>query len=243
MRNIKLTIQYNGQNYCGWQKQNDSLGIQGTIEKAIDDITKEKVKIIGSGRTDAGVHALGQVANFNTDCDIPIEKIPNALNSKLPKDISIIAAEEKDMDFHSRYSAKGKRYRYMIYNNSYRTPIYNNISYFVKYNLDIEKMKKEAKALVGTHDFKGFMSSGSSVKDTVRTIYDIQIFNQDDLIIIEVEGNGFLYNMVRILVGTLVDIGRGKIETDMLSIIKSKSRSMAGHTAPAHGLFLKKVDY
>ncbi|WP_373600678.1 tRNA pseudouridine(38-40) synthase TruA [Paraclostridium bifermentans] len=243
MRNIKLTIQYNGQNYCGWQKQNDSLGIQGTIEKAIEDITKEKVKIIGSGRTDAGVHALGQVANFNTDCNIPIEKIPNALNSKLPKDISIIAAEEKNMDFHSRYSAKGKRYRYMIYNNSYRTPIYNNISYFVKYNLDIEKMKKEAKALVGTHDFKGFMSSGSSVKDTVRTIYDIQIFNQDDLIIIEVEGNGFLYNMVRILVGTLVDIGRGRIDIDMLSIIKSKSRSMAGHTAPAHGLFLKKVDY
>ncbi len=243
MRNIKLTIQYNGQNYCGWQKQNDSLGIQGTIEKAIYDITKEKVKIIGSGRTDAGVHALGQVANFNTDCDIPIEKIPNALNSKLPKDISIIAAEEKDIDFHSRYCAKGKRYRYIIYNNSYRTPIYNNISYFVKYDLDIEKMKKEAKALVGTYDFKGFMSSGSSVKDTVRTIYDIQIFNQDDLTIIEVEGNGFLYNMVRILVGTLVDIGRGRIETDMLSIIKSKSRSMAGHTAPAHGLFLKKVDY
>ena len=243
MRNIKLTIQYNGKNYCGWQKQNNSLGIQGTIENAIKEITKEEVKIIGSGRTDAGVHALGQVANFNTNCNIPIEKIPNALNSKLPKDISIINAQEMDLEFHSRYSAKGKKYRYMIYNNPYRSPIYNNISYFVKYDLDLEKMKKEAKALIGTHDFKGFMSSGSSVVDTVRTIYDIQIFKQEDLIIIEVEGNGFLYNMVRILVGTLVDIGRGRIDINMLSIIESKSRSMAGHTAPAHGLFLKKVDY
>lgn len=243
MRNIKLTIQYNGKNYCGWQKQNDSLGIQGTIEKAIKEITKEDVKIIGSGRTDAGVHALGQVANFNTSCNIPVEKIPGALNSKLPKDIAIIEAQEMDLDFHSRYSAKGKRYRYLIYNNAYRSPIYNNISYLVKYDLDFEKMEKEAKALIGTYDFKGFMSSGSSVKDTVRTIYDIDISRQEDLIIIEVEGNGFLYNMVRILVGTLVDIGRGRIDIDMLSIIESKSRSMAGHTAPAHGLFLKKVDY
>jgi tRNA pseudouridine38-40 synthase len=243
MRNIKLTIQYNGKNYCGWQKQNDSLGIQGTLESAIKEITKEEVKIIGSGRTDAGVHALGQVANFSTNCNIPIEKIPNALNSKLPKDISIINAQEMDLEFHSRYSAKGKKYRYMIYNSLYRSPIYNNISYFVKYDLDLEKMKREAKALIGTHDFKGFMSSGSSVVDTVRTIYDIQIFKQEDLIIIEVEGNGFLYNMVRILVGTLVDIGRGRTDINMLSIIESKSRSMAGHTAPAHGLFLKKVDY
>ncbi|MGL5642633.1 MAG: tRNA pseudouridine(38-40) synthase TruA [Paraclostridium sp.] len=243
MRNIKLTIQYNGENYCGWQKQNDSLGIQGNIEKAIKEITKEDVKINGSGRTDAGVHALGQVANFNTNCNIPIDKIPNALNSKLPKDIVIINAEEKELDFHSRYCAKGKRYRYMIYNNPYRSPIYNNISYFVKYDLDFEKMKQEAKSMIGTYDFKGFMSSGSSVVDTVRTIYDIEVSRQEDLIVIEVEGNGFLYNMVRILVGTLVDIGRGRIDTDMLSIIKSKTRSMAGHTAPAHGLFLKKVDY
>lgn len=243
MRNIKLTIQYNGKNYCGWQKQNNSLGVQGTIEQAIKEITSEDIKITGSGRTDAGVHALGQVANFNTESSIPIEKIPSALNSKLPKDISIINAEEMPLDFHSRYCAKGKTYRYMIYNNSYRTPIYNNISYFVKYDLDLEKMQKEAKSLIGTYDFKGFMSSGSSVKDTVRTIYDIQIIKQEDLIVIEVQGNGFLYNMVRIIVGTLVDIGRGRINSDMSSIIESKSRSMAGHTAPAQGLFLKKVDY
>ena len=243
MRNIKLTIQYNGKGYCGWQKQNDSLGIQGNIEKSIKDLTNENVKIIGSGRTDAGVHALAQVANFNTECNIPIEKIPNALNSKLPKDIVIINAEEVSLDFHSRYSAKGKRYRYIIYNSRYRTPIYNDISYFVKYDLDFEKMKKEAKSLIGTHDFKGFMSSGSAVKDTVRTIYDIDVSKQEDLIVIEIEGNGFLYNMVRIIVGTLVDIGRGRIDNNMATIIQSKLRSMAGHTAPAHGLFLKKVDY
>ncbi|WP_250672903.1 tRNA pseudouridine(38-40) synthase TruA [Paraclostridium ghonii] len=243
MRNIKLTIQYNGKKYCGWQKQNNSLGIEGNIEQAIKDITNEIVKINGSGRTDAGVHALGQVANFNTNSNIPIEKIPKALNSKLPKDIVIINAEEVDLGFHSRYLSKGKRYRYIIYNSQYKSPIYSDISYFVKYDLDFEKMKKEAKSLVGTYDFKGFMSPGSSVKNTVRTIYDIEISRHEDLIVIEIEGNGFLYNMVRIIVGTLVDIARGRIDKSMLSIIESKLRSEAGHTAPAHGLFLKKVDY
>ena len=243
MRNIKITIQYNGKNYCGWQKQNNSPGIQGTIEKAIFDITREEVKITGSGRTDAGVHALGQVANFKTNSQIPVDRIPNALNAKLPKDISIVKAEEVDEDFHSRYSAKKKTYRYQVYNSLYRSPIYADISYPVKYDLDIDKMKKEAKSLIGTYDFKGFMSSGSSVTDTVRTIYNIEVSKSEDLIIIEIEGNGFLYNMVRIIAGTLVDIGRGRITENMSTIIKSKSRSMAGHTAPAHGLFLKKVDY
>lgn len=243
MRNIKITIQYNGKNYCGWQKQNNSPGIQGTIEKAIFDITREEVKITGSGRTDAGVHALGQVANFKTNSQIPVDRIPNALNAKLPKDISIVKAEEVDEDFHSRYSAKKKTYRYQIYNSLYRSPIYADISYPVKYDLDIDKMKKEAKSLIGTYDFKGFMSSGSSVIDTVRTIYNIEVSKSEDLIIIEIEGNGFLYNMVRIIAGTLVDIGRGRIAEKMSTIIESKSRSMAGHTAPAHGLFLKKVDY
>ena len=243
MRNIKITIQYNGKNYCGWQKQNNSPGIQGTIEKAIFDITREEVKITGSGRTDAGVHALGQVANFKINSQIPVDRIPNALNAKLPKDISIVKAEEVDEDFHSRYSAKKKTYRYQIYNSQYRSPIYADISYPVKYDLDIDKMKKEAKSLIGTYDFKGFMSSGSSVIDTVRTIYNIEVSKSEDLIIIEIEGNGFLYNMVRIIAGTLVDIGRGRITEKMSTIIESKSRSMAGHTAPAHGLYLKKVDY
>ncbi|MGL5692479.1 MAG: tRNA pseudouridine(38-40) synthase TruA [Peptostreptococcaceae bacterium] len=243
MRNLKIKIQYNGSNYCGWQKQPDSLGIQGTIEKAIYEITKEEVKITGSGRTDAGVHALGQVANFKLNSSIPADKLPNALNAKLPKDIVIIDCEEVDEEFHSRYSAKGKRYKYLIYNSAYRSPIYKDISYHVKYDLDFDKMFYEAKKLIGTHEFKGFMSSGSSVVDTVRTIYDIEITKNEELITIEVEGNGFLYNMVRIIVGTLVDIGRGRIKNNLTDIINSKSRSETGHTAPAHGLFLKKVDY
>ena len=243
MRNLKLTIQYDGSKYCGWQKQPNSSGIQGTIEYAIYEITKEKVNITGSGRTDAGVHALGQVANFKTNSTIPAARIPDALNAKLPKDISIIDCQEVSEDFHSRYSATGKIYRYLIYNKPYRSPLYKDTSYHVRYDLDIQKMRLEAKSLLGTYDFKGFMSSGSSVKDTVRTIRDITIEEKEDLIVIEVEGNGFLYNMVRIIVGTLVDIGRGRIDKSMEEIIASQDRGEAGHTAPAHGLFLKKVHY
>lgn len=243
MRNIKITVQYNGSNYCGWQEQPNALGIQGNIEYAIKEITKEKVKVNGSGRTDAGVHAIGQVANFKTKSKIDVSKIPDALNSKLPKDISIIDAEEVDEDFHARYSAKGKIYRYLVYNSRYRNPILKDISYQVKYDLNFDKMKKEAESLIGTHDFCGFMSSGSSVKDTVRTIKNVKIEKEGDLIVFEFEGNGFLYNMVRIISGTLIDIGRGKIEENMEEIIKSKNRSKAGHTAPGHALFLKKVFY
>lgn len=243
MKNYKITIQYNGSNYCGWQKQPNSLGIQGNIENAIYEITKEKVKLIGSGRTDAGVHALGQVANFSLNSDISFDKIPNALNSKLPKDISIIDCVLVDENFHSRYSAKGKTYRYLIHNSSFRNPIYKDISYQVKYDINIEKMKEEAKYLLGKHDFIGFMSSNSQVKDTTREIYDISFLYIDDILCIEITGNGFLYNMVRIIIGTLVDIGRGKINISLKDIISSKDRNMAGHTAPAHGLFLKKVYY
>lgn len=243
MRNIKITVQYNGANYCGWQEQPNSPGIQGNIEYAIKEITGEKVKINGSGRTDAGVHALGQVANFKIESQIPVNRIPDALNSKLPKDISIIDAEEVEDEFHARYSAKGKIYKYLVYNSRYRNPILKDISYQVKYDLDFEKMKKEAESLIGTYDFCGFMSSGSSVKDTVRTIKSVKIEKQDDLIVFEFEGNGFLYNMVRILSGTLIDIGRGRITESLEDIIKSQDRSKAGHTAPGHALFLKKVFY
>lgn len=243
MRNIKITVQYDGTNYCGWQEQPNSLGIQGNIEYAIKEITGEKVKINGSGRTDAGVHAIGQVANFKIESNIKAAQIPDALNSKLPKDISVVKAEEVDEEFHARYSAKGKIYRYLVYNNRYRNPILKDISYQVKYDLDFDKMEKEAKSLIGTHDFCGFMSSGSSVKDTVRTIRDVKIEKEGDLIVFEFEGNGFLYNMVRIISGTLIDIGRGKINESMEEIIKSKNRSKAGHTAPGHALFLKKVFY
>lgn len=243
MRNIKITVQYNGKNYCGWQSQPDSVGIQGAIENAYYEIAKEKIKVIGSGRTDSGVHALGQVANFTTDSCISADKIPNALNAKLPKDISVVEAEDVVEDFHARYSAKSKCYRYMIHNNRYRNPIVSGISYQVKYDLDFDKMVRESKSLIGTHDYKGFMSSGSQVKSTVRTIYDLRLEKKEDMIVLEIEGNGFLYNMVRIIIGTLVDIGRGRITEPLSEVIESKDRGKSGHTAPACGLFLKKVFY
>ncbi|KXZ39015.1 tRNA pseudouridine38-40 synthase [Alkalithermobacter thermoalcaliphilus JW-YL-7 = DSM 7308] len=243
MINVRLTIQYDGTNYAGWQRQKNAVSIQQIIEEAIFSITKEKVNLISSGRTDSGVHALEQVANFLTNTKIPLKSIPKAINSKLPPDIRIISADEVSLDFHSRYSAIKKRYKYIMTNFSFEMPLYRNYAYNIPYKLDIEKMKQQAKSLIGTHDFVGFMGSGSSVKDTVRTIYDIDLYKKDDFIILEVEGNGFLYNMVRIIVGTLVDIGRGKINEDLTLIIESKDRNKAGHTAPAKGLFLKKVYY
>lgn len=243
MRNIMITIQYDGSNYCGWQKQNNGLGIQDIIQKSIYKITKENVDLTSSGRTDAGVHALGQVANFKTNSKIPIQKVPSAINSSLPEDICIIDAKEVSEGFHSRYSANKKRYKYVIYNNKYKNPIYRRYSYHVKYDLDFEKMKDESKYLIGEHDFVGFMSSGSSVKSTIRTIYDVELKKEGEIITIEVEGNGFLYNMVRIIAGTLVDIGRGNITESLKNIIESRERNRAGHTAPPTGLFLKKVYY
>ncbi|MDR1773291.1 MAG: tRNA pseudouridine(38-40) synthase TruA [Clostridioides sp.] len=243
MRNIKILVQYNGKNYCGWQSQPEKLGISGEIERAFFVIANEKIKLIGSGRTDAGVHATGQVANFKCESNIEVRKIPDALNAMLPKDISIIKAEEVNENFHSRYSAKKKKYKYIINNSRYRNPIISDYSYQVKYDLDVEKMKEEAKNLLGSHDFCSFMSSGSSVKDTVRTIESVNLNMKENIIEFEIVGNGFLYNMVRIIVGTLVDIGRGKIEISMKEIIENKSRGTAGHTAPPQGLFLEEVLY
>lgn len=243
-KNIKIVVSYNGKNYCGWQKQKDSLGIQGELEYACKKVFNQKeIEIIGSGRTDSGVHALGQVANFLVDTTIPVEKIPEILNNNLPKDIAVLNAEEVDIDFHSRYSAHRKTYGYYIYPSRIRNPFYKDLSYQVKYELDVEKMKREIKYLEGKHDFCGFMSSGSSVKTTVREIYRADLFEEKGRIVVELEGNGFLYNMVRIVVGTIVDIGRGRITESLEDIIKSKDRNRAGHTAPAQGLFLKNVKY
>ncbi len=243
-KNYKILVSYDGSKYCGWQKQKDSLGIQGELEYAAKNIFNLKnIEITGSGRTDAGVHALGQVANFRTSTTIPIEKIPEVFNNNLPKDISVLEASIVEDVFHARHSAKGKTYRYQIYQSRIRSPFLKDYSYQVKFDLDLKKMKEEIKSLEGVHDFAGFMSSGSSVKSTVREIYRADIFTYDDLLVIELEGNGFLYNMVRIIVGTLVDIGRGSIKEKLCDIIESKDRKRAGHTAPPQGLFLKKVKY
>ena len=245
MRNIKLVIEYDGKEFNGWQKQPNKLNIQGTIEKAIETITKEKVDLIASGRTDAGVHALGQVANFKTNSNIPIDKFAIAINSNLKKSIIIKSAEEVDERFHSRLSCKKKTYRYIINNSKYGTAIYRNLETCIKEKLNIEKMKEAIKYFEGEHDFKAFKASGTSSKSSVRTIYKAEVIEKEnDRIYIELTGNGFLYNMVRIIVGTLVEVGIGRIKPeDIKKIIESKDRKNAGKTLPPQGLYLLKVDY
>lgn len=244
MRNIKLTIEYDGKCYNGWQKQPNKLNIQGEIERAIYNITKEEVDLIGSGRTDAGVHALGQVANFKTNSEISIEKLPLAINSQLKNSIVMKEAEEVDERFHSRYNAKHKTYRYIINNSKCGTAIYRNLEYSYPFKLDAEKMKQASKYFEGEHDFKAFKSSGTSSKNSVRTIYKAIVKQEGEKIIIELTGNGFLYNMVRIISGTLLDVGLGKIRPEEIpEIIESKDRQRAGKTLPAHGLYLVEVKY
>ncbi len=245
MRNIKLTIEYDGKDFNGWQKQPDKLNIQGTIEKAIEQITGEVVDLNASGRTDRGVHALGQVANFKTNSNLPIEKFPIALNSNLKKSIRIKQAEEVEENFHSRLSCKRKTYRYVINNSQYGTAIYRNLETHIPMKLDIEKMQEAVKYFVGEHDFKAFKASGTSSKSSVRTIYDAKVIKMpDDKIWIELTGSGFLYNMVRIISGTLVEVGMGKIEPkEIEDIIKSQKRENAGKTLPPQGLYLVNVEY
>ena len=244
MRNIKLTIEYDGKDFNGWQKQPKKLNIQGEIERAISEITGEEMELIASGRTDAGVHALAQVANFKTNSNIPVEKWPLALNTKLKRSIRIINAEEVDERFHSRYNCKKKTYRYIINNSKYGTAIYRNLEYNFSENLDVEKMNEAAQFFIGEHDFKGFKASGTSSKSSVRTIYEAKVFKNGNRIIIELTGNGFLYNMVRIIAGTLIDVGTGKIKPEEIEdIINSGDRTRAGKTLPPNGLYLVKVEY
>ncbi len=244
MRNIKLTIEYDGKDFKGWQKQPNKPNIQGEIERAIYNITKEEVDLIGSGRTDAGVHALGQVANFKTNSNIPIEKLALAINSQLKNSIIIKKAEEVDERFHSRYNAKHKTYRYIINNSPCGTAIYRNLEYCFPIKLDVAKMQEAAKYFEGEHDFKAFKSSGTSAKNSVRTIYNASVKQEGEKIIIELTGNGFLYNMVRIISGTLLDVGLQKIKPEEIkNIIEEKDRQKAGKTLPAHGLYLVEVKY
>lgn len=244
MRNIKIIIEYDGKSFNGWQKQPDKLNIQGEIEKAIEEITGEKVDLIGSGRTDAGVHSLGQTANFKTNSKIETEKFARAINSKLKKSIVIKSAEEVDERFHSRYSVKSKTYRYIINNSENGTAIYRGLEYHVPMKLDYEKMNEAIKYFKGEHDFKAFKASGTSSKSSVRTILDGEVRKEGERIIIEITGTGFLYNMVRIISGTLLDVGLGKIKPEEITnIIESQDRTKAGKTLPAHGLYLLKVEY
>jgi len=245
MRNIKLVIEYDGKDFNGWQKQPNKLNIQGTIEQAIKQITGEEVELMASGRTDSGVHAIGQVANFKTNSNLPTEKFPIAINSNIKKSIIIKSAEEVDERFHSRLTCKRKTYRYIINNSKYGTAIYRNLETHIPIKLDVEKMKKAIKYFEGEHDFKAFKASGTSSKSSIRTIYKAEVCEkEDERIWIELTGNGFLYNMVRIISGTLVDVGLGKILVeDVPKIIESRKRENAGKTLPPQGLYLVNVEY
>ena len=244
MRNIRLVIEYDGKSFNGWQKQPNKLNIQGEIERAIEELTGEKIDLIASGRTDAGVHALGQVANFRTESNIPTDKFAIAINSKLKKSIVIKSAEEVDEKFHSRYSVKEKTYRYTINNSKYGTALFREMEYHYPIKLNVEKMKEAIKYFEGEHDFSAFKASGTSSKSSVRKIFKAEVVESNERIYIELTGNGFLYNMIRIIAGTLIDVGVEKIKPEeIINIIESKDRKQAGKTLPPQGLCLIEVKY
>lgn len=251
MRNIKLTIEYDGTNYSGWQiqqKRPQSLGkektIQGIIEKALEQILQERIRLTGAGRTDAGVHALGQVANFKTKSKMPMAAMQRALNALLPKDIVIIDIEEARPDFNARFDARSKTYRYQILNRHYSTAFDRLYQCHIPYRLEVRQMKREARALSGRHYFKSFQAADKKERMSVRNIRRISIRKDGPVINIEIEANGFLYNMVRNIVGTLIEIGRGKFPPgSMRRILRAKDRTLAGPTAPAKGLSLIQVKY
>ena len=279
MRNIRLTLAYDGSNYVGWQVQPNGVSVQAVVEKAIFDLTGEQSKVIAAGRTDSGVHALGQVANFESESTIPADKFPAALQQYLPHDIVVGMAEEVAADFHATYSAKSKRYRYVIHNSRVNNPFIRNYAYHYCGELDSVAMHQAAQELLGTHDFRCFESHFPNKATSVRTIREAKInrysecpicygefgavpekrgltpsckasdpFFQPqmdgDFIWFDVVADGFLYNMVRAIVGTLIKVGRHVWSgSDIRRIIENQNRSEAGDTAPAHGLYLVHVNY
>lgn len=241
---IRLIVEYDGTNYAGWQRQKNGLSVQQALEEAFERASGERVSITGAGRTDAGVHALAQVAHFDTQCTIPPEKISYAINMYLPRDIRVKRSEQAADDFHARFNACGKTYRYTIYNAPHPSAIYRNLSCHISGSLDLDAMRSAAAYLIGTHDFASFCAAGSEVKDTVRTIHALAITEELPFIHIEVTGSGFLYHMVRIIAGTLIDIGLSRIPPErMQEVLNKKDRNAASSTAPAQGLTMLKVYY
>jgi tRNA pseudouridine38-40 synthase len=244
MRNIKLILEYEGTNYAGWQKQNNVMTIQQKLEGIIEIVTGQFSEVIGSSRTDSGVHARGFVCNFITESNIPDKNFKKALNAYLPEDIVVVKSEEVDINFHARFCSIGKRYVYTVLNAEQRHVLGRNYMYFFHRKLNIKDMEKAAQYFIGTHDFSAFRKSGSSVKTSVRTIKELSIIKNGDLITFNINGDGFLYNMVRIIVGTLLDVGVGRFKPEYITeIIKSKDRSNAGKSVPATGLCLEEVFY
>lgn len=245
MRNIKIIIQYDGSRYKGFQRlQDNDMTIQGKIEAVLSKMTNEDIEIIGSGRTDMGVHAYGQVANFKTDSDMNLNKMKKYLEEYLPEDIVIKSLEEVSDRFHSRYNAKSKTYLYKIDNNSYQSPFLRKYSTYIGKKLDLDAMKKASEVLVGEHDFTSFCSSKSKKKSNIREVYSISIQEKEGIVSIYIDGNGFLYNMVRIIVGALIEVGLGKKSTeDIKNMLEAKDRTKSSETAPSKGLYLYRVMY
>ncbi len=245
MRNIKIIVEYDGTCYHGWQRQPNGITIQQVLEEKISTITQEKIKVIGSGRTDAGVHAINQVANFKTKSLIGVSNLLRGINSLLPKDIVVKELSEVDDGFHARYDARSKVYSFNIYNSCIRSALYRNYSWNIYDPLNVNAMREAIILLKGTHDFSSFCGANDDASNHIRTVIDVSIETKGDhMISITIEANGFLRHMVRNIVGTLVDAGKGKLtSTEFLEIMECKDRTKAGMTAPPQGLFLKEVRY
>ena len=253
-RNILLTIEYDGTNFSGWQRQPSVRTVQGTLEEALSRVCRVPIQIHGTSRTDAGVHALGQRASFKGDFGIPTDRLKPALNNMLDggmnkrtkgSDVRVVDVQEMPENFHARFDSKGKKYRYVIDCSEDVNIFRRNYCYPVKSGLDTDAMRKGAEHIVGTHDFACFQAAGGNLRETtVRTVNSLEIIEEGKELHVEISGDGFLYNMVRIIVGTLVEIGQGKMQPDSVKdIIESCDRQKAGHTAPAEGLYLVEIYY
>ncbi|MCI8371373.1 MAG: tRNA pseudouridine(38-40) synthase TruA [Lachnospiraceae bacterium] len=244
MRRIMLIVAYDGTNYCGWQVQPNGITIEGVLNRELSRILKEEIKVIGASRTDAGVHALGNTAVFDTSARIPADKVALALNQGLPDDIRIQHSMEVAPDFHPRHCESRKVYEYHVYNHSFDNPIGRQYHYFVHRPLEISAMQEAAAYFVGTHDFKSFCNIHTCVETTTRTIYECRVEKEQYKITIHIEGNGFLYNMVRIIAGTLIEVGNGlRKPAEIIDILAERNREAAGKTAPARGLQLVEIQY
>ena len=244
MKRVKMVLAYDGTNYCGWQLQPNGITIEGVLNQALSELLREPVAVIGASRTDSGVHAEGNVAIFDTENRMPAEKICFALNQRLPEDIRILTSEETPLFWHPRKQNCVKTYEYRILNREFEQPELRLNSYFFRRKLDVERMKAACPYFCGEHDFKSFCSIHTQAETTVRTVYDLRVEQEGDLICIRVSGNGFLYNMVRIIAGTLIQVGLGAFEPeDMQTVLEAADRQAAGPTAPAKGLTLTGMTY
>lgn len=239
-----MVVAYDGTNYCGWQVQPNGITVEEVLNRSLSNLLGEKIEVMGASRTDSGVHSLGNVAVFDTNTRMPADKIAFALNQRLPEDIVVQGSCEVPSDWHPRYQESTKTYEYRILNRTFRMPTRRLDTYFYHYPLDVEQMSEAASYLVGTHDFASFCAANAQVKSTVRTIYSCTAQKENDIITIRVTGNGFLYNMVRIIAGTLIEVGAGKRRPEEIKdILAAENRDAAGPTAPAQGLTMMGIEY